>query len=60
MVLLFGPGLQGRRGALGWASLHEGLTPEVLVAWTCKVLLGDTEAVRTVIVACFGCALCVA
>ncbi|CAJ1441806.1 unnamed protein product [Effrenium voratum] len=35
VVLLFGPGLQGRRGALG-----------------------DTEAVRTVLVACFGCALC--
>lgn len=61
VVLLFGPGLQGRRGALGWASPHgKVLTPEVLVAWTCKVLLGDTEAVRTVIVACFGCALCVA
>lgn len=45
-----------RLGVSAW----EGLTPEVLVAWTCKVLLGDTEAVRTVIVACFGCALCVA
>eukprot|EP00439_Symbiodinium_sp_Y106_P038321 s255_g4.t1 len=35
VVLLFGPGLQGRRGAIS-----------------------DTEAVRTVLVACIGCAFC--
>ncbi|OLP84493.1 hypothetical protein AK812_SmicGene34629 [Symbiodinium microadriaticum] len=35
VVLLFGPGLQGRRGAIS-----------------------DTDAVRTVLVACIGCAFC--
>ena len=110
VVLLFGPGLQGRRGALGrmmetvkrfvcpckipkeirkrdtqddniyiimntqqkqktFRLLNLKVVFEAVSVKSPGILLhvltrlhhsGDTEAVRTVIVACFGCALCVA